>query len=94
MVILRGDVDLAFAGQAPEGPGVVDAIQITLEAGTEGVWLFLKGSLAGTLCPRGVFGQDLVFSVFPLTTRRQHPTRNIYEYRAVGQSDAIGRSKW
>ena len=47
VVVVGGHEDLALAGQAPEGLGVLDAVEVALEAGAEPVRLLGHGPVAG-----------------------------------------------
>ncbi len=53
VVVVGGDEHLALAGEAPEGPAVLDAVEVALEAGAEAVGLLGDGPVAGALGPGG-----------------------------------------
>ncbi len=53
VVVVGRDEHLALAGEAPEGPAVLDAVEVALEAGAEAVGLLGDGPVAGALGPGG-----------------------------------------
>src|SRR4029453_17873256 len=66
VVVVGGEVDLALARQAPEGPAVLDAVEVALEAGTGGVGVLRRGPVAGARRPRRHRGEGRVLPGLPL----------------------------
>jgi hypothetical protein len=73
VVVVRGDEDLALPGQAAEGAAVVDAVEVPLEAGAEGVRGLGHLAAPGPLGPGGAGGQAVLLDGLPGPPVEQRP---------------------
>ena len=73
MVVFRSDEDLALPGEAPPRPRVLHAVEVALEAETEGIGLLLQCALACTERAGGAGSEPGSEVGLPLLTTQDPP---------------------
>ena len=94
MVVFWGDIDLAFACQTAKCPGVVDAVQVSLETSAKRVWLLLKHPLTSATCPCCMSSQDAIFAFFAFLPFGKGAARPVDRNGLMSNGEAVQGSRF
>ena len=82
MVTFRSEEDLRFMFEASEGLGMGNTVDIPLETGADGAFLFFNTAAVGCICENTIGANQNMFQFFPFFSGTGHCTPS-FHYQSV-----------